>query len=100
MQILQLCEKLKDGGYRPKVEFMSNPNVKADIKVESGGISWIILSALANLLISIFKRKIINMGIDEGEPQLPLFWLESSYSWLKNKIILKLYLDNFIKYNF
>ena len=31
-------ERLKDGGYRPKVEFMSSPDVNADIRVESGGI--------------------------------------------------------------
>lgn len=63
-------ERLKDGGYRPKVEFMSSPDVNADIRVESGGISGMILSALANLLISIFKKKIINLGVNEGESQL------------------------------
>ena len=63
-------EKMESGGYRPKVELMSDPSVSAKIKVSSGGLIGKVISILSNLLISIFKKKIINMGVDEGEGQI------------------------------
>jgi hypothetical protein len=61
---------LKDGGYRPSLEFSGDPDVNASIRVSSGGLVGAAISALANLLLPLFKRKIINMGVDEGKGQL------------------------------
>ena len=91
-------EKLKSGGYRPKVELMSEPSVSAKIKVSSGGLIGKAISILTNLLISIFKKKIINLGVDEGEGQIKKIVdkLETEVT-IKQNLILDYSLINPIK---
>ena len=49
---------------------MSIPSVDAKIKISSGGLIRKVISVLSNLLISIFKKKIINKGVGKGEGQI------------------------------
>ena len=60
---------LKEGGYKPTLEFMGDPDVNASIHVSSSGLIGAVISGLANLLLPLFKKSLINLGVGEGKDQ-------------------------------